>query len=414
MAVTMNIAVTRALDGDVDVSSSLGAREALRRLIEHLEAGLNGSKTIDSFAVRDTAVQGTATITLTNFAAGTVLLINGVPFTSIGSGTAVVANNEFLISGTDTADATALAAAINNSTTTGIAGVVTATSAAAVVTVTAANGGLGNNAVTIENLGVVATGTITCSSVDNNDTVTINGVVLTAKTTVTDATIQWDTDGTDTVVAAALAALINSTATDALITKHVRALSRAGVVHLFAKYGGTAGNAITLASSDGTDLAVSAARLAGGTVTQFEGVQASGTITMASAANAETVTINGVVLTAHTNTDAADQFAIDGDDTTDAAKLVRAINNSTSAGLAEVIATSSAAVVTVKARRGGHQGNAITLESSNGTTMAVSGARLTLGAVPTVAVIAGGTATTYGGGARLTGGTNETAISYTI
>jgi hypothetical protein len=407
------LSVNMASAGDIALSSSKGVRDNTLSVINHLEGLNNGSKSASTVSLLASAVSASVSIDLTSVAAGTVLLINGVPFTAL-SGTATAGNNEFDISGSDTADAAALAAAINASTTAGIYEVLSATSDSDDVTITAKVPGLVGNAITVENLGVVATGTITCASVDNNDTVTINGVTLTAKTTVSDATVEWLVTGTDTVCAAALAALINTTATSALITGQVRALSRAGVVHLFAKYGGTAGNAITLASSDGTDLAVAVTngRLAGGTVTQHEGVQASGTITCTSVANAETVTVNGVIITAHTNTQANNQFSIAGTDDEDAAALCLAINNSTTAALKDVVATVATNVVTVTSRRGGPQGNAITMASGAGT-MVCSVARLASGAVPTVAVISGGgLGTQTGGGFRLGSG-SETTIDYT-
>jgi hypothetical protein len=414
MATNTVLTIIRETAADLELSSGLGTSWGVRRILNLIEGGLMGAKTLTSIAARDTAVAASATITLASFAAGTVILINGVPFTGKGSA-ATTGNDEFDISGgTDTLDATALAAAINASTTAGISGVLSATSNAAVVTVTSLVPGLAGNAITIENLGVVATGTVTCSAVDDADTVSINGVTLTAKTTVADATVEFAVGATDTITGANLAAVINTTATSALITKHVRALNRAGVVHLFAKYGGEPGNAITLASSDGTDLAVSGARLAGGTVTQHQGVQATGTITCASAAAADTVTINGVVFTAHATVEAADQWEVSGTDTADAASLVKAINNSTSALAKLVMASNSSGVVTITSRRGGHAGNAITLASSDGTRLAVTGARLTGGAAPTVAVIAGGVATEAGGGARLASGSNDSTITYTF
>lgn len=104
-----------------------------------------------------------------------------------------------------------------------------------------------------------ATGTVTFSSVAEDNTVTINGVVFTGKDEPATA-VQFLTGTTDTASATSLAALINANATlDGLVV----ATSAAGVVTLTAKESGEGGNAITLAISAGGT--VSAARMAGGT-----------------------------------------------------------------------------------------------------------------------------------------------------
>lgn len=374
-----------------------GTMNALVKYFRSL-AGGHTSGTGHTVAIRDTAAAASATITLASCAAATVILVNGVPFTAL-SGTPTSGNNEFDMSGTDTADATSLAAAINASTTAGVYNVVTATSALGVVTVTAMIPGVAGNANTVETLGVVPTGTVTYVTPSGTQTVLVNGV------TVYNATA----GATATLTAAAAAAAINAS-TDALIAGHVRALSRAGVLHIFAVYGGIRGNGITTTVT-GTGATANQTRLAGGTEASFGGVQATGTITCTSVANAETVIINGVTYTAHTNTQANDQFDISGSDTADAANLALAINNSTTAGSATIIATSASNVVTVKARRGGIAGNVITLSSAAGT-MVCSVARLATGAAPTTVVLAGGSAVNQTG-ARATSGA-ETAMSFSF
>lgn len=402
MATITEMVLTRTNASDLESLVGMSTRNALPRIMNLLHGLQLGAKQGTSLVVRESAAAGSATITLASMAAGTVLLINGVPFTAKGSA-ATAGNNEFDVSGgTDTLDAAALVAAINASTTAGISGVLTATSAAAVVTLTAVAPGAASNAITIENLGVVATGTVTFTSVDNNDAMTVNGVTLTAKTTVADATVEFAVGATDAATATNFAALINSTATSALITKHVRALARSNVVHLFAKYGGVAGNAITLTSADG-DIVVSGARLTGGTLAQYEGAQATGTVTLASASGAITITINGV--------EAASETWATSDTATAAALVVDIAASTDPLVRGHVTATSSAGVVTITAVRGGHLGNAITLAAA-GTGVTASGARLTGGALPTVSVVAGGSATPVGGGARLTGGTNNSALTF--
>lgn len=110
------------------------------------------------------------------------------------------------------------------------------------------------------------------------------------------------------------------------------------------------------------------------------GVAATGTVTCAAAAAADTVTINGVAFTAVAGAAGANQFSIDGTDTADAAALAAAINASSTAGISGIVsATSDGAVVTVSCMVPGKVGNAITLASSSGVTLAVSGAKLTGG-----------------------------------
>lgn len=132
------------------------------------------------------------------------------------------------------------------------------------------SGNLGSTSgtvITYRNDLVFATGTVTLVSVANNDTVTINGVVWTAKTSGPTGN-QWLVGVSNTADAAALVVAINASAA-AGITGVVTATSALGVVTLAAAQAGLIGNAITLASSSNTTLAVSAARLAGGTETSF-------------------------------------------------------------------------------------------------------------------------------------------------
>jgi hypothetical protein len=72
------------------------------------------------------------------------------------------------------------------------------------------------------------------------------------------------------------------------------------------------------------------------------------TITLATVLNTETITINDLVFTAHTDTTAAAsrQFSIAGTDTQDAAELVTCINDPTY-GVPGVTATNAGAVITL-------------------------------------------------------------------
>lgn len=110
-----------------------------------------------------------------------------------------------------------------------------------------------------------ASGTVTCATVIATNTVTIGGVTFTAVTGAAGAN-QFDrSGGTDTLVAAALAAAINASVT-AGVAGCVTATSSGAVVTITAAQPGKIGNAITLASS-GSTVAVSGARLANGAET---------------------------------------------------------------------------------------------------------------------------------------------------
>ncbi len=359
---------------DVPTLSGMNAQDQLNELEKFVTSALGQRKKVSKLEIFATGVKSTGTITLATCTTGTVVEVNGVPFTAITSGTPTVANGEFVISGTDAADATSLAAAINGSTNTAIAGVVVATStgASGVVTVTSVDAGLGANAVTIKTLGACATGTVTMLGVDVDDTVTINGTTLTAKQhkatgTLTAATAiagttcvvngvtftgvagavvtgdnQFSIDTGDTETATSLAAQINAHLSLAGV---VTATSATNVVTVRAVTGGTAGNAITLV----------------GTVTVLE----------ASAATLEDGAAVGNnewdVSPGSTNTQVATDF-------------VRMVNASSTALVSgHVRARSTATVVTLQAIVPGVAGNCITLASSDGTELAVTGARLTGG-----------------------------------
>lgn len=224
----------------------------------------------------------------------------------------------------------------------------------------------GNSFVQVQSSVVAASATATCAAVQSGDTVTVNGTALTAAQrrasgTVTCATAlaastvtingqvftatagavvlgeaTFSIDTSDTATATSLAAQVNAFA-GVKIAGLVAAKSAAGVVTLYAVTQGTAGNALTLASSDGTTLAVSGAVLA-----------------------------NGAALTNNT-------FDFAGSNTTTAAALVAAITTSTTAAVQVVKAAAAAAVVTVTSKVGGLAGNTITFVSSNGSRLAVTG-----------------------------------------
>lgn len=117
-------------------------------------------------------------------------------------------------------------------------------------------------------------------------------------------------------------------------------------------------------------------------VCQSNGVAASGTITFASFANNDTITVNGVTLTGKTTPTLATEFAVGASNSACAANAAACINAQSATLAKQVVATASGAVVTVTANIPGTWGNFGTLAiSAHGS---VSGANLsggTLGAV---------------------------------
>lgn len=107
-------------------------------------------------------------------------------------------------------------------------------------------------------------------------------------------------------------------------------------------------------------------------------IKASGTVTLASVLAADTVTVAGTVFTAVSGTPTGAQFDISGSDTADAVSLVAAINAHATVSK-YVVASSALGVVTLTAVVAGNLGNLVTLASSNGTRLAVSGAVLSGG-----------------------------------
>jgi hypothetical protein len=121
-------------------------------------------------------------------------------------------------------------------------------------------GGVKKGAEVQAQVGVVkSTGTVTLDAVDAADTVTVGGTVLTAVSGAPDPG-EFDISGTDAEAATSLAEAINASAAAAIVV----AVAAADVVTLTSVEGGVLANQITLASSNGTRLAVSGTRLTGG------------------------------------------------------------------------------------------------------------------------------------------------------
>jgi hypothetical protein len=108
---------------------------------------------------------------------------------------------------------------------------------------------------------VAATGTITFSSIANNDTVTVNGRVYTAKTSGATGLQQFNIGGSDTAAATNFALAVNAD-TSILVAGVVKAAAVAAVTTITSLVPGNIGNLSTIAiSAHGS---VSGANLTGG------------------------------------------------------------------------------------------------------------------------------------------------------
>lgn len=212
---------------------------------------VNGNTvTINNKALTATQQNSRGTVACASVSVADTVTIAGVVFTAAAAENLATAS--FNQASTDTAAATSLVACINYQIAAGAAalrGVITAKSSAAIVTIRAVTAGTGGDAITL--------------ATSNNTRLAKSGTTLSGGAAI--ANDQFDFGGSDTETATSLAYCINNSTT-AGIPGIVTATSAAAVVTVSAAVRGKIGNAITLASS-GSTVAVSAARLAGGTDT---------------------------------------------------------------------------------------------------------------------------------------------------
>jgi len=130
-------------------------------------------------------------------------------------------------------------------------------------------------------------------------------------------------------------------------------------------------------------------------------VQATGTVTCADVIPGDTVTINNLTYTAVAGAkENSTEFSADDDDDSCAADLTDAINSDTRSGfLGDITAVAVDDVVTFTSDVVGAGGNAVTLVSSDGSTLAVSGATFS-GGVTADTVTANGLVYTCVSGAK--------------
>ena len=227
-----------------------------------------------------------------------------------------------------------------------------------------AGGALANGTVTFASalVNVFADGTITCAGVLAGDTVTVNGLLYTGVTgaKANDTEFSVDTGNNETALD-----LRNSIDDDTRTGTlgDVSAGVSTNVVTSTSDQLGTAGNAVTLVSSNGTRLAVSGA----------------GTFT--GGVDADTVTVNGLVYTAVVTKTNDTEFGT-ANDNVSSDDFTNSVNADTRIGtLGDVQCTNDIGSVTLESTVAGAEFNAITLASSDGTRLAVSGATLVGGAV---------------------------------
>lgn len=225
-----------------------------------------------------------------------------------------------------------------------------------------------SEAVTLNSGPTKGTGTISIATgnMSDADTITINSVVLTAKTTPTTAG-QFKIGSTALQTAINLSNLINSYS---LLNQSVKAsyargtVTTTGVVTVTALAAGTAGNYSWSQSGSNVTL-LPASALAGGATGP---VVAVATVTFSSTGptNGQTMTILNQTFTAETSgaVAASGQFNINASPTVVAANLVAAIN-ATPATKNSVIATSALGVVTITSLVPGTLGNGLQIVNGN-------------------------------------------------
>ncbi len=296
--------------------------------------------------------------------AGHDVTVNGLVYSAVSG--AKADNTEFSTDTSDDATATDLALSITNDARAGTSGDQVAVAVTDTVTITTDVAGTAGNAITLVSndggtLAVSGAGTLTGGV--SADTVTINGLVYTSVEGIKSDNTEFSIDSNDIVDANDLVASINAdgrvgTAGDVSATN---VGGSSAVITLTSDEIGAAGNAVTLVSSDGSTLAVSGAGTFTGGITK------------------DSVTVNGLQYDAVAGVKANNtQFSIDGNDIVDATDLVASVNADTRSGtLGDVSATNVAgtsAVVTFTSNQTGTDGDPTTLVSSDGATLAVSGA----------------------------------------
>lgn len=227
------------------------------------------------------------------------------------------------------------------------------------------------------------TGTISIATgnMADADTITINSVVLTAKTTPTLAS-QFKIGTTALQTAINLVAAINSNVTLGPLVRASYAkgtVTTTGVVTVTALNNGTGGNYTWSQSGSNVTLAPSSA-MSGGTIGPKSASDVF-TITASNLSNADTVTVGGTTFTGVASAPTSIQFVVAGSALATAQNLAAAINaNSATSVLFSAVATgTTTGIVTVTVLMPGTIGNNISVNKSaangswSGTTFFTGG-----------------------------------------
>lgn len=356
--------------GGDDYDETLGSAIAIAA---DIAAAINDP--LNSFAADVTSSVVGAVVTVHAVIPGAV----GNAITITSSTASITASGATLAGGvgTDTTVATSIAAAINDGLN-GLNGTVTANAVGTTVTVTAFTPGAAGNSLTL----VSSDGT----------RLALSGATLTGGV------------GTNATVATSLAAAIND-ALNVPLPSTFQAVAVGTVVNLTAIQPGLVGNSLTLATSAPTRAVISGGTLTGGAGDNISAASslvaaildpANGINTLVLGSNvggtSNVVTISAFVPGTGGNaitlvsSDPA-QIALSGgnlaggvgNNTTVAASLAAAINDAGNGIATSVTSVSALNVVTLTSLTPGNVGNLITLASSNGTRLALSGATLTGG-----------------------------------
>ena len=305
------------------------------------------------------------TVTCVSAIANDTVNVNGLVYTGVAG--AKANDTEFSIDTSDTACATDLADSIDDDTRVGLVSDLTATNSSGVVTIVSTALGVGGNAVALSSSdgGTLAVSAANLTGGVDADTVTVNGLVYTAVAGARANDTEFSTDTSNNATATDLAAAITADVRSGT-SGDVTASETSAVVTCTTDVAGTAGDAITIVSSDGGTLAVTG----------------SGNFT--SGVDADTFTVNGLVYTAVAGARANDtEFSTDTSDTACALDLAAAITadvrTGTDVASVDQTATSNVGLVTITADTLGQIGNSIGLSSTDGSTLAVSGANMTGG-----------------------------------
>ena len=320
------------------------------------------------------------TVTCATAIEGNTVVVNGLTYTGVDGVKAD--NTEFSVDTGDNETATDLALSITDDARVGDVNDVTAVAVGAVVTITQTVAGTGGNATPLISSGatLAVSGAVFTGGVDA-DTITVNGLVYTAVAGAKGDNLTFSIDTSNDAAATDLADSINNDVR-AGTSGDVTATALTDTVTVSSDVAGTGGNAITLTSTGGARVVLGGATFSGGV-------------------DADTVTINGLVYTAVAGAKSDNtEFSNDTSNDATATDLADSINNDVRSGtLGDVSATALTDTVTLTTDVAGVAGDAITLTSTAGIRLVLSGATFGSG-VDADTVTANGLVYTAYNGAR--------------